>query len=197
MKQLNSKKDPDRFINNALQHLAEYKFTIVWNLDIIEKIESFRGHKYCLIMTCALTGFTILEPLFIKEAVEVAWNFLRIVGICGKSTQIGSDMGSEFISNILKQIKETFNIEHIYAIVENHKSNGLPEIKIKLAREMMNKFVEKYKLNPRDWDLTTYMVNLGMNARQNANYLLSSYQFAFGTNPIKNKEYKGGHYNMT
>lgn len=160
-------------------------------MDIMEKIESNRGFKYVLVLTDPLTGFVIQEPMFTKEAIEVAWNIYRTIGIIGKPAAFGSDLGSEFISQVLKTLEEVFNIKHIHALKNNHKSNGLCESKIRWIRETMNKLIEDSKLDPRDWDLIIFLGNIAMNARQNNNTLMSAYNYVFGHMPFKYKEYKG------
>ncbi|KAL0252193.1 hypothetical protein GEMRC1_001405 [Eukaryota sp. GEM-RC1] len=85
-------------------------------------------YKYILVFVCSFSRFSILVPLKVLNAQEVAYSILwNVVGNYGIPSQILSDNGPEFANAVNKSLCLFLNIEKKFSTPYFHQSNGLVE----------------------------------------------------------------------
>ena len=86
------------------------------------------GHVYILTLIDAFTRFLIVVPLRNKSANVVAKAlFERVISQYGPMNTIISDQGSEYVSQIWKDLVDTWKINHVTTASYSPSSNGCCE----------------------------------------------------------------------
>jgi hypothetical protein len=86
--------------------------------------ESYQGHRYILVLVCAITRYVILHPLISKDALNVAETILqKCVFIHGPFKRFICDEGKEFQNSVINRIFNALKISQKFVSVGNHKSN--------------------------------------------------------------------------
>ncbi|XP_063587863.1 uncharacterized protein LOC134765248 [Penaeus indicus] len=112
-------------------------------------IPSERGHKYILTVIDCATRFPEAVPLRSIDTVSVAENLVNIFSRVGIPKEMLSDRGTQFKSDLMKEINRLLSIKAIFTSPYHACCNGTVERFHAVLKSMLKKLcIEK----PRDWD---------------------------------------------
>lgn len=110
---------------------------------------SDRGNRYILTMVDYATRFPEAIPLPSVETERVAEALLEIFTSVGFPQEILTDMGSQFTSDIMKEISRLLHIKQITTTPYHPMCNGLVERFNGTLKKMLKRMSSE---RPRDWD---------------------------------------------
>lgn len=86
------------------------------------------NYSYILSLQCELTKYVEVYPLKTKGSVELARSFVNnFILRYGIPKQIGTDRGTEFLSNIFQEVCTLLNIKQLNSTAYHHQSIGALE----------------------------------------------------------------------
>jgi hypothetical protein len=151
------------------------------HLDLFSGVpESNKKNKYCLVMTDAVTKFTVAVPLKNKEQNTVARKFLKHwVKYFGFPERMQTDGGLEF-AGVMNALCELMKIRKHTTTPYHPQANGEAEIRNKVIIDMISKHVsDTQKL----WDEMLPMVMLEYNVSVHTTTKECPYFLVFGREP--------------
>jgi hypothetical protein len=120
------------------------------------------GNEYLLILVDVCTRFVILEPIPNKETLTVAKVLFRLFSLIGFPRVLQSDNGREFVSDIMKEMTTTMEVQHRLVTPYHPRGNGVAENHVKTACNI----IRKECVDRKDtWAMHAPMAQLAMNAR--------------------------------
>jgi hypothetical protein len=120
------------------------------------------GNEYLLILVDVCTRFVILEPIPNKATLTVAKVLFRLFTTIGFPRVLQSDNGREFVSDVMKEMTTSMNVQHRLVTPYHPRGNGVAENHVKTACTIIRKEVED---NKETWARHAPMAQLAMNAR--------------------------------
>ena len=160
---------------------------------------------------CNFSGYIFLEALENAQAETVSDALMRVFAFTGYPLSLRSDLGSQFMSNIMQTLWKRLGIEHVTTAPFSSSSNGFLErrhrdvssiLRTSLGTEELtvgwDKFLSTVELALRTSSSPAYpispsMIVFGKQVRCGADLVLSGLGDEFGA-PIQNekqKEYLG------
>jgi len=79
---------------------------------------------------------------------------------------ISSDKGTQFTSNIFRDLTKLYNIHHHISSTEVHHNNGAIEVANKLIKSTMKAILSELKLTSKDWQKTLPIIQYSINNRK-------------------------------
>ena len=150
--------------------------------DLVGPLRSITDHHWVLSMVDALTKWTVLVPLFTKEAAEVAAAIVNhwILPI-GKFEHLVTDKGSEFTSSVTKAILTYFETKLHTTAAYAPNANGQAE---RIHREL-NSYLTIYS-NSIGTDWVDFLPPLchSLNAKVHSSTGFSPFFLHFGRHPL-------------
>ncbi|KAL0211069.1 hypothetical protein P9112_009367 [Eukaryota sp. TZLM1-RC] len=138
-------------------------------------------YKYILVFVCAFTRFTILTPLKILNATEVAYAILwNIVGNYGIPGKILSDNGPEFSNATMTALCTFLNIEKSFSVPYFHQSNGLVERRHREVLQTLRKLLLDLQAHS-NWSTYIPITQLIINTRRSKITEFTPFELIFGT----------------
>ena len=111
---------------------------------------SSKGYKYILFVTCEVSNYTIVIPLFRKNSLSMSEAILnKVVYQFGPPSMIIIDEGRAMSSEVMTYIYEALRIRPIVISPENHGSLRT-ERYIRTISEMLSKYISQ---QGQDWHL--------------------------------------------
>lgn len=106
-------------------------------------------YKYALTIICDFSKYLIIVPLPNKEAKTVAKAFLdNCLLTFGPVSCIRSDMGTEFVNSLMKELTELLAIRHDVSTPYHHETVGTCE----RSHKTLNEYLRTYTNNdPKSW----------------------------------------------
>ena len=96
--------------------------------DLVEMVNSARGHRYVLVIIDHFTRYLQLVPLENKEAGTVADAFINnFFTLFGPPRTLLTDNGSEFSNNLFKQVCQILEVKTLYTTCYHPQANGMAE----------------------------------------------------------------------
>ena len=135
------------------------------------------GHRYVLVVICALTRFVHLIPLTTATGNEVMQALKRIFCMFGFPKRIHSDRGSEFKNEVIDRFCERFNVRHTFSPAWHPESNGGAEVFMRFLKSRMQIFIKELRA---DWDEHLPAIQLAHNAGVLTHSTFSPFQLMFG-----------------
>jgi hypothetical protein len=152
--------------------------------DMVGPLRSITDHRWVLSMVDALTKWTVLIPLFTKEAAEVAAAIVNhwILPI-GTVEHLFTDQGSEFCSSVTKAILDYFNTKFHTTAAYAPYANGQAE---RVHREL-NSYLTIYS-NSIGTDWVEFLPPLchSLNTKVHSSTGFSPFFLHFGRHPHQN-----------
>ena len=112
-------------------------------------IPSARGHRYILTVVDYATRYVEAVPLTGISTVEVAEQLVSIFSRVGFPLEMLSDLGTQLVSDLMKEVARLLSITQIYCTRYNPKNNGLVEKYNGLIKKVL---IRMSKEQPRQWD---------------------------------------------
>ncbi|PNF38366.1 hypothetical protein B7P43_G08976, partial [Cryptotermes secundus] len=150
-------------------------------LDIVGPLPlSENGMKYILTCQDNLSKYFIAIPLQTQTAEEVANAFVKnIILLYGIPTEVVTDQGSNFMSDIFKRVCKLFKIEKICTTAYHPESNGALERTHKTLANYLRCFCDK-RLN--NWDEWLPFACFTYNTTPHSVTRYTPYEVLFGRN---------------
>lgn len=154
-----SKKAPHRRPKAPMQ---QYLVGAPWErmaLDILGPLPlSKEKNRYLLVVQDYFTKWAEAIPIKDIEAVTVAQKFIeRVVSIFGVPLSMHSDQGSNFESNVFKEMCNILGIHKTRTTPFRPKSDGMVEKANSTIETMLSAFVSEHQ---QDWDDYIYLLML-------------------------------------
>ncbi|PNF22439.1 hypothetical protein B7P43_G15712 [Cryptotermes secundus] len=130
------------------------------SLDIVGPlVESESGNKYILTFQDELSKFIVATPLPQKDGKTVAKAFvLNIVLKFGAPAKILTDRGSDFLSNLFKNVCKLLRIRKMQTTAFHPESNGSLERSHRVLAEYLRHYVSKDQRNSDEFVLNAVYV---------------------------------------
>ncbi|XP_071491788.1 uncharacterized protein [Diadema antillarum] len=120
-------------------------------IDIVGPIKpvSSRGHRYILTLVDYATRYPEAVPLRNIDTSSVAEALLSIYSRVGFPKEMFTDRGSQFTSDVMREVSRLLSIRHVTTTPYHPQCNGLVEKFNGTLKRMLNKMCEE---RPTDWD---------------------------------------------
>ncbi|XP_072019480.1 uncharacterized protein [Amphiura filiformis] len=120
-------------------------------VDIVGPIKPItdRGHRYILVLIDYATRYPEAVPLKSIEAEVVAEELLVMFTRLGVPKQILTDQGTQFTSNVMKELNRLLSIKPLVTTPYHAMCNGAVERQNGILKAGLKKMCEE---RPRDWD---------------------------------------------
>ncbi|CAG2250324.1 unnamed protein product [Mytilus edulis] len=148
-------------------------------IDILGPLPiSVNNNRYLMVVQDYFSKWTEAIPIPDTEAVTVAKKFVeRIVTIFGVPLSIHSDQGSNFESNVFKEMCIILGIHKTRTTPFRPKSDGMVEKSNSTIETMLSAFVSKHQ---RDWDEYIYLLMLAYRSSEHESLGTSPCSMLFG-----------------
>ena len=110
---------------------------------------SERGHRYILTIVDYATRYPEAVPLRKIDTVSVADALLEVFSRVGFPNEILSDLGTQFTSDLMKEICRLVSVKQLFTTPYNPKCNGLTERINGVIKTMVKRMCQE---RPKDWD---------------------------------------------
>lgn len=119
-------------------------------MDIVGLVEKSKsGNRYMLVITDYGTKYPEVFPLKTVKAKTVAFSLVQFFSRVGFPCEILTDQGTNFISNLLKQVYQLLGIKSVHTTFYHPQTDGLRERFNQTLKQMLRKFVNE---TGSDWD---------------------------------------------
>lgn len=151
-------------------------------LDIVGPLAvTFGGNKYILTFQDDLTKFTIAIPIPNQESLTVATNFVtKIVCLYGIPKSVLTDQGTNFLSQIFKDVCKILKISKLQTNSFHPMSIGALERHHKFLGEYLRNFTDNDQQN---WDEWIPYCMFAYNTTPHTATKFSRYELLFGFKP--------------
>jgi hypothetical protein len=95
-----------------------------------------RGNCNCIVIVEHFTKFCQVYPSPVYDAISVASAIFQFFCTFGTFDELITDPGSDFMSDVVKQLNEWFGIKHKVSLVDRHESNGVEGTNKQLLRHL-------------------------------------------------------------
>lgn len=107
---------------------------------------------YAITIQCELTKYLVTVPIPSKDAKTVAKAiFENFILIYGPMKEIRTDMGTEYVNQVLKNIATLFNISHKVSTAYHSQTIGGCERNHRTLNEYMRMYINETKTDWEDW----------------------------------------------
>ena len=110
---------------------------------------SERGHRYILTVVDYATRYPEAMPLRKIDTVSVADALLEVFSRVGFPNEVLSDLGTQFTSDLMKEICRLVSVKQLFTTPYNPKCNGLTERVNGVLKTMLKRMCQE---RPKDWD---------------------------------------------
>ena len=107
------------------------------------------GNEYLLTIMCSTTRFPEAIPMRNIKAKKIVSHLIKFFTFVGLPKVIQSDLGSNFMSNIFKQVVTELGIKHYTSSAYHPESQGALERFHQTLKNMMRTYCTE---NKKDWD---------------------------------------------
>ena len=150
-------------------------------VDIIQFPKSSRGHQYAVVFVDYLTKWPEVFPVRDQTALTVAHLLVEhVISRHGVPTQLLSDRGAAFMSQLVKEIGELMGFKKVNTTSYHPQTDGLVERFNRTLIDMLAKTVAK---NGRDWDERLPYVLFAYRASMQASTMESPFYLLYGRDP--------------
>ena len=119
-------------------------------VDVIRFPPSQRGNKYAVVFVDYLTKWPEVFPARDQSALTIARLLVeKVVTRHGVPTQLLSDRGASFLSNLMKEVYNLLGLKKVNTTAYHPQTDGLVE---RFNRTLTNMLSKKVKKGGKDWD---------------------------------------------
>lgn len=167
---------PMEITTTSSQPFEKLALDIVGPLPLTEN-----GNKYVLTMQDDLTKFSYAVPLENHESVTVADNLVKFISMFGIPKAILTDQGTEFLSNIMKELNKLLRIKHFRTTAYHPQTNGALERSHSTLKDYLKHYINEAQT---DWDKYIPWAMFSYNSHVHASTKYTPYELLFGHKPI-------------
>ena len=150
--------------------------------------------KYALTIICDFSKYLSIIPIPNKSAETIANVLLNYTLTYGPLSTVRSDMGTEFMNSVFRELTSLLKIEHKNSTAYHHQSIGTCE----RSHKTLNEYLRAYSSNnPKSWNnfvkFFTYCFNTTPNTAIN---MYTPFELVFGrkVSPLILKSFKNSEY---
>ena len=158
------------------------EFSSRGQVDLID-MESMlcRNYKWIMVYQDHLTNFCVLRPLKSNHATEIAFQLADIFLLLGAPVILQSDNGSQFIAQIISELR---SIWPELSIVHGKPRHQLSEGSVESANDDIKDMLTAWMAdnNSTDWTMGIKFVQFSKNSAYHARIMRSPYAAMFGIN---------------
>ncbi|KAK7498343.1 hypothetical protein BaRGS_00010297 [Batillaria attramentaria] len=138
------------------------------------------GYRYVLTLVDMATRFPEAIPLRNIDTASVAEALLTIFSRVGFPDQIVSDNGTQFVSDLMKEIYKLLSIKSVHTSPYHAQSNGMVERFNGVLKTMLRKVVQKH---PSNWERYIPALLFAYRELPNESTGFSPFELLFGRRP--------------
>ena len=139
------------------------------------------GNKYLTVLVVHATKLTAAYASAQKEALDIARNLFQFFATYGRYDELASDLGSEFMADVVKQLVAWLGVHQKFSLVERHESNGVEHTNYAILRHLVALVLESDIKDswsqPEHLLLCCYILNSSVNSETN----MTPFAAHFGT----------------
>lgn len=151
-------------------------------LDLVGPLPETHEHKYKFILTLQddLTKYSQAYPMQTCSAEETAKLFVNYISHIGIPKMIVTDQGTNFCSEVFKQLEKLFGIKHIFASPYHPQTCGALERSHSTLKEYLRSYIGE---NQHTWDLYIPSAMIAYNSNVHSTTGFSPLELLFGYKP--------------
>lgn len=151
-------------------------------LDIVGPLPETRIDQYKFILTLQddLTKYSQAYPMQSCSAQETAQRLVHFISHVGIPRTIVTDQGTNFCSDMFKQLARLFGIKHIFASPYHPQTCGALERSHSTLKEYLRSFISE---NQNTWDLYVNTAMLSYNTNVHSTTGFTPFELIFGFKP--------------
>ncbi|XP_049866081.1 uncharacterized protein LOC126366827 [Pectinophora gossypiella] len=151
-------------------------------LDLVGPLPETHEHKFKFILTLQddLTKYSQAYPLQTCSAEETARLFVRYISHIGIPKMIVTDQGTNFCSDVFKQLEKLFGIKHIYASPYHPQTCGALERSHSTLKEYLRSYIGE---NQHTWNLYLPTAMIAYNTNVHSTTGFSPMELLLGFKP--------------
>lgn len=165
-------KAPMQITSTSKQPFEKLFLDIVGPLPLTEF-----GNRFILTLQDDLSKFSYAYAIPNHEAQTIADKFCEFMLIFGMPKSIVTDNGTDFTSNLLKEVNNLFKIKHITTSLYRPQSNGALERSHSTLKDYLKHFVNQTQDN---WDLFVHTAMFSYNTLIHTTTQFTPYELVFG-----------------
>ena len=137
-------------------------------------------YNHILVISCALTRFTLLLPVETTQAEETLKTLVaRVFSVFGTPAAVVTDNGPAFVSGLGRAMADYFGYRHIHVLPYNAQANGTAESAVKRIKLLLDRQTKGY----RDWHRLLPLMQLLLNSATHTSTGVSHFCALFGREP--------------
>lgn len=169
-------KSPMEITSTSSQPFERLAIDVVGPLPITED-----GNKFVLTFQDDLTKFSHAMPISNHEAKTVANCLVSFISMFGIPKKILTDQGTDFMSNIIKDLNRLFHIKHSIATAYHPQTNGALERSHSTLKDYLKHYINQFQ---SDWDTYIPTAMFSYNTHVHSSTKFTPYELLFGHKPI-------------
>lgn len=115
------------------------------SIDTVGPLRISNNYRYILTLQCELSKYVEAFPLETKEAISIAKVLVeKFILKYGAFKNLKSDLGTEFVNEIIKNICKLFNINHVKSTPFHHETLGSIERNHRVLNEYLMSFMHDF-----------------------------------------------------
>ena len=150
-------------------------------IDLVGPIAppSARGHRYILTIVDYATRYPEAVPLKNITTIDVAEALLGVFSRVGFPLEMLSDLGTQLVSDLMKEISRLISVKQIYCTRYNPKNNGLVERYNGLIKKILVRMCHE---QPRQWDRYLPALLFALREMPTSSLGFSPFELLYGRN---------------
>lgn len=142
---------------------------------------TLQGNKFIIVFVDAFSKFVIAEPLADQKARTTAEIFTnRFIARFGLPELLVTDRGSNYTSDIFRDLLQQFGISHRTSTPYHHQSNGQVERANRTLQDLVTIAVDEHN---DSWDNVLYLITHAYNCAENVTTKFSPHFLIHGREP--------------
>ena len=137
---------------------------------------STHGSNFFIVITDICTRFLIIKSLPNKASLTVARVLYHVFADFGVPKIMQSDNGSEFVNEVVKQLKTEFGFQHRTISAYYPQANGAAEANVKLVKTLLKKYANG---DLSEWCTYLPAIQMALNTRISARHHSTPFSLMF------------------
>ena len=150
-------------------------------MDLVGPLEkTARGHQYILVILDYATRYPEAIPLRKANAKSIAKELVQMFTRVGIPRTLLTDQGTPFVSRIMKELCQLFNVQTLRTSVYHPQTDGLVERFNRTLKGMLRKVVSR---DGKDWDLLLPYLLFAVREIPQSSTGFSPFELLYGRHP--------------
>ncbi|CAF0708802.1 unnamed protein product [Brachionus calyciflorus] len=174
-------KQPKQLQRAQLQPIRPNKLLQLITIDITGPLPTSKnGNCYFLVICCHFSKWVALCPMNNTTSDKLAQNLIRFMMQFGLCTNIHSDLGTNFQSELMRKIYDLLDIHQLKTTAYHPECDGLTERFNRTPKTMIACYVNE---NQNNWDELLPFLSYAYNTSTHSTTNHSPYEVIFGRKP--------------